>query len=180
MAQRDAGCKHHCAKIIVQWVIIRVPAISADGAMKMKYEVDVRAGRDIVWAAFDNPDNLSKRQPTLESVTNIAGQRGQPGAVSELVYREKGKQIVTTETVTERRAPYFLAGTNNNAWATTLIVNHFEELDDKTTRFVSYANMRFKGMMKIMSLFIAGSIRARVEADLARFKLFVESEAAGA
>jgi hypothetical protein len=40
--------------------------------------------------------------------------------------------------------------------------------------------MNFKGIMKILSLFVARSIRARVEADLSRFKLLVETEAAGA
>jgi hypothetical protein len=73
-----------------------------------------------------------------------------------------------------------MAGTYDNDRATSLIVNHFEEIDDNTTRFISYSNMNFKGIMKILSLFVARSIRARVEADLSRFKLLVETEAAGA
>lgn len=146
--------------------------------MKMKHEADIRASRDFVWATFDNPDNLSRWQPTLESLTHRAGEPGQPGAVSELVYNENGKKVLMTETVSERRQPHFLATIYDNAWARTLVVNHFEELDDNTTRFVSYTNMKFKGIMKIMSLFVAKSIRARAEADLNRFKLLVESEAA--
>lgn len=147
--------------------------------MKMKYEADIEASRDFVWATFDNPAKLSRWQPTLESFTHRTGEPGQPGAVSELVYNENGKKAVMTQTVTERREPQFLAGTYDNACATTLIVNHFEEIDDNATRLVSYTNMKFKGIMKIMSLFVAKSIRARVEADLNRFKLLVETEAAG-
>ena len=147
--------------------------------MKMKYEADIQASRDFVWAAFDNPDNLSRWQPTLESFTHQSGEPGHPGAVSELVYDENGKKITMTATVTERREPHFLAGTYDNAWATTLIVNHFEEIDDNKTRFISYTNMNFKGIMKIMSLLVAKSIRARAEADLNRFKLLVETDAAG-
>ena len=147
--------------------------------MKMKYAAEIQASRDFVWAAFDNPDNLTRWQPTLESFTHQAGEPGQPGAVSQLVYNEHGKKVTMTETVTERRKPYFMAGTYDNAWATSLIVSHFEEIDDNTTRFVSYTNMNFKGIMKIMSLFVAKSIRARVEADLNRFKLLVETEATG-
>jgi uncharacterized protein YndB with AHSA1/START domain len=146
--------------------------------MKMKYEAIIDANRDFVWAEFDDPDNLQRWQPTLRSVTHKSGQPGQPGAVSELVYDENGKEIVMTETVTERRQPDFLAGCYDNAWAKTLIVNHFEAIDDNTTRFVSYSNMIFKGMMKVLSLFVARSIRERVEADMHRFKLFVETEAA--
>ncbi len=151
----------------------------ADSSMKMKYEANIQASRDFVWAIFDNPDMLSKWQPTLESFTHQAGEPGRPGAVSELIYDENGKKVVMTETVTERRQPQFLARTYDNAWAMTLIVNHFEEIDDKTTHFVSYTNMKFKGIMKIMALFVARSIRTRTEADLNRFKLLVETEAAG-
>jgi uncharacterized protein YndB with AHSA1/START domain len=151
----------------------------ADSSMKMKYEAYIQASRDFVWAIFDNPDMLSKWQPTLESFTHQAGEPGRPGAVSELIFDENGKKVVMKETITERREPQFLAGTYDNARAITLIVNHFEEIDDKTTRFVSYTNMKFKGIMKIMALFVARSIRARAEADLNRFKLLVETEAAG-
>ncbi len=147
--------------------------------MKMKYEANIHASRDFVWATFDNPDNLSRWQPTLVSFTHQSGEPGHPGSVSELVYNENGKKVVITETVTERQEPQFMAGTYDNAWATALIVNHFEEIDDNTTRFISYTNMNFKGIMKIMSLFIAKSIRSRAEADLNRFKLLVETEAAG-
>ena len=148
--------------------------------MKMKYEAEIQASREFVWATFNNPDNLSRWQPTLESLTYQAGEPGQPGAVAELVYNENGKLITTTETVVERRKPHFMAGTYDNARATSLIVNHFEEIDGNTTRFISYTNMNFKGVMKIMSFFVAKSIRARAEADLDRFKLLVETEAAGA
>ena len=148
--------------------------------MKLKFEAKIKASRDLVWAIFDNPDNLSRWQPTLESFTHLAGDPGQPGAVSELVYNENGKKVTMTETVTERRKPHFMAGTYDNDRATSLIVNHFEEIDDNTTRSISYSNMNFKGIMKILSLFVARSIRARVEADLNRFKLLVETEAAGA
>ena len=148
--------------------------------MKLKFEAKIKASRDLVWAIFDNPDNLSRWQPTLESFTHLAGDPGQPGAVSELVYNENGKKVTMTETVTERRKPHFMAGTYDNDRATSLIVNHFEEIDANTTRFISYSNMNFKGIMTLLSLFVARSIRARVEADLSRFKLLVETEAAGA
>jgi uncharacterized protein YndB with AHSA1/START domain len=147
--------------------------------MKMTFETEIRASRELVWAIFDNPDNLVRWQPTLESFTHLTGDPGQPGAVSELVYNENGKKVTMTETVTERRKPHFMAGTYDNDRATSLIVSHFEEIDDNTTRFISYSNMNFKGIMKILSLFVARSIRARVEADLSRFKLLVETQATG-
>ncbi len=147
--------------------------------MKAKYEAVINAGRDFVWAIFDNPEMLPRWQPTLESLTLRSGEPGQPGAVTELLYDDNGKKVVMIETIAERREPQFLALTYDNALATTLIINHFEAIDDDTTRFVSYANMKFKGIMKILSLFVAKSIRARSRDDLDRFKLLVETEAAG-
>lgn len=147
--------------------------------MKMKYEQIIQASPEFVWAMFDNPGNLKRWQPTLESFTHKSGKPGQPGAVAELVYKENGREVTMRETVAERREPHFLAGVYDNARARTIIFNHFEAIDENTTRFVSYSNMSFKGFMKIMSLFVAKSIRARIEADLNRFKLLVETEAAG-
>ncbi len=144
----------------------------------MKYEAEIQATRDFVWETFDNPDNLSRWQRTLESFTHQTGKPGQPGAVSKLVYNENGKENTITEKVTERWKPQFIASIYDNAWATSLIVNHFEKIDDNTTRFISYTNVNFKGVMKIMSLFVANSIRARAEANLDRFKLLVETDAA--
>jgi len=147
--------------------------------MKMKYEQIIQASREFVWSIFSNSGNLTRWQPTLRSFTHKSGQPGRPGAVSELVYDENGRKVVVTETVTERRQPVFMARTYDNDRARTLIVHHFEAIDENKTRFVSYTNMRFKGITKVMSLFVAKSIRARAEADLNRFKLFVETEAAG-
>ncbi len=93
--------------------------------MKMKFETEINAGRELVWAIFNSPDKLSRWQPTLESFTHLAGDPGQPGAVSELVYNENGKKVTMTETVTERRKPHFMEVSYANDWATSLIFNHF-------------------------------------------------------
>jgi len=44
---------------------------------------------------------------------------------------------------------------------------------------MSWCNFSFKGFMKIMALFIAGTIRKRTEDDMHRFKLMVETDEAG-
>ncbi len=148
--------------------------------MKFRSEVTIDADIDTVWRAFDNSENLSKWQPTLKSFTPVSGAPGQPGAVSEVVYEENGRTITMTETVTERRRPHFMAGTYRSRYGIALIVNHFEALDNGArTRWVSYTNQAFRGIMKIMAVFVYKSIRERVENDMHRFKLLVESQIAG-
>jgi hypothetical protein len=109
----------------------------------------------------------------------MSGNPGQPGARSELTYNENGKKMVINETITELREPVFLSAIYNTKYASTIIVNHFESVNENTTRWTSWCNFAFKGFMKIVALFIAGSIRKRTEDDMHRFKLLVETVAAG-
>ena len=146
--------------------------------MKLKFESVIDASLDTVWAAFDNPDNMPRWQQNLESFTHISGDPGQPGAVSELVYDEKGKKVVLTETITERRDLDFLAGTYETSMSRTLIINHFEAVDENSTRWTSWCNFHLQGSMRLMTLFVSRSIRKRNEADMQRFKLMVETDQA--
>ncbi len=146
--------------------------------MKFKFETVIDADLETVWAAFDNPDNMNRWQQNLESFKLVSGEPGQPGAVSELVYDEKGKKVVMKETITERRQPDFLAGTYESPMGKALIVNHFEAVDQDSTRWSAWCNVTFQGLMKVMSLFVGGAIRKRTEADMLRFKLMVETDQA--
>ncbi len=146
--------------------------------MKLKFETVIDADLDTVWAAFDDPHNTTRWQQNLESFRHVSGKPGQPGAISELVYDENGKKVVMKETITERRKPDFLAGTYDSPMGKTLIVNHFEAIDDNSTRWTAWCNFTFQGLMKIISLFVAGTIRKRTEGDMERFKLMVETDRA--
>lgn len=143
-------------------------------AMKFNIEKTINASLQDVWSAFDNPDNMYQWQPTLESYEHRHGVPGQPDSVAELTYNEERGKVVLTETVSERREPDFMAGTYESEWARILIVNHFEAIDESTTRWIMYSNMAFKGFMKVMALFMGSSIRKRNDADMERFKNFVE------
>lgn len=145
--------------------------------MKTRHEVLIDAPRAAVWAAFDDPDNMPRWQPTLKSFTRKSGTPGHPGAIAELVYDEDGREVRMTETITERREPDFMAGIYTSKLGKTIIVNHFEDAGENRTRWVMYANHMFKGIQKLMSLFLANSIKSRTESDLERFKLLVESQA---
>jgi uncharacterized protein YndB with AHSA1/START domain len=147
--------------------------------VKLKFDILIDAGIDAVWAAFDNPDNMRRWQQNFHSYTRKSGVPGRPGSVAELRFDEKGKSVVLKETVMERRAPDFLAATYESAHATTVIVNRFEKVDDKTTRWTSWRRFSFRGFMRFMPLIISGVMRRRTEGDMQRFKLMVETDEAG-
>jgi len=147
--------------------------------MKHKAEIIIDADRDTVWKMFDSTENMPKWQPTLKSFTHKSGRPGHPDAVSELVYDENGREITMTETITARREPEFLGGSYASDWGSVVIVNRFDDLGDGRTRWVSNSNHAFKGFMKILALFARRSICRRLESDMNRFKLMVETELAG-
>jgi hypothetical protein len=146
--------------------------------VKLNFDVTIVANLDAVWDAFDNPDNKVRWQTNFHSYEHRTGIPGQPGATAELTFDEKGKMVVLTETITERRDRSFLAGTYESVHGTTVIFNRFEEINGQQTHWHSWRRISFNGMMKVMLLFIGGTIRKRTEADMQRFKLMVETDEA--
>ena len=147
--------------------------------MKLNFEIEIDAPIDDVWAAFTNPDNMGRWMQNFESSRAVSGEPGQPGAIAEVVFNEKGKRVVLKETVTERRDPDFLAGTYDSDTGSTHIVNHFVRVDGVRTKWTSWCRFSFTGMMRFFSIFIGGAIRKRTEGDMNRFKLMVETDFAG-
>ncbi len=146
--------------------------------MKLKFEVEIDAPIDDVWAALDNPDNITRWMQNLESFTMTSGEPGQPGSTAELVFDENGREVVLKETITERRAPDFMASTYETPSGAVLVVNHFEAIDDNRCRWSSWCNLQLTGLMKYLGLFIRSATRKRTEGDMQRFKLMVESDLA--
>lgn len=147
--------------------------------MKLSFAITIDAGVDTVWAAFNDSGNMARWQQNFHSYTHRSGTPGQPGAVAELTFDENGKKVILTETIMERREKSFLAAAYESAGGSTIIVNRFAAIGDNETRWTSWCNFRFRGLMKVMSIFVAATIRKRTEGDMQRFKLMVESDNAG-
>ena len=146
--------------------------------MKTRNEITIDADRATVWREFDNPDNLCKWQPTLKSFAHQSGTPGEPGSVSILVYDENGRDVAMTETMTEKRAPDFMAGLYDSAWSKAIVVNHFESVEANRTRWVIHANHQFKGLFRVMALFLRRSIGRCTDDWMQRFRLLIETNAA--
>jgi len=148
--------------------------------MKFSSSVDISVGRETAWSAYEDRATLPDWQPTLRSVEHRSGEPGQPGAVTEFTYDEGGRRVIMLQTVTECRRPDFRASGNETAGARMLVVDTFETLADGRTRWTSWVRITFMGAMRVLALFRLNSIRKRVESDMQRFKLLVETRAAGA
>ncbi len=80
--------------------------------------------------------------------------------------------------ITDKRRPSFVAGTYETTGSSAVVVNHFEEAGPGKTRWSVFANYRFKGAARFLSLLGAGTIRRRTVANMERFKLFLETQLA--
>jgi hypothetical protein len=128
-----------------------------------------------VWRAFDSVDNMKRWQPTLVAFDRLSGIPGQPGAVSKLTYEENGRTVILTETITLRREPEEFAGRYDSAMATNAIHNRFERLGPTQTRWAITADFEFRGLWRLLTPFLRGTIAQRTRADLERFKSLLES-----
>ena len=144
--------------------------------MKIHVEVIIDADLKAVWRAFDDRQNMKKWQPNLKSFKTVSGTPGQPGAISESVYEENGREVRMKETITERREPHFMAGVFESGWGKAIVVNQFEDLGDGRTRWNAWWNYFFKGIHRVKAPFIKGSTVKQIDDTLQRFKLMVESE----
>lgn len=143
--------------------------------MKFDFAINLAAPRALVWRAFDNPSNLLKWQPTLVSFESVRGSPGQVGAVSQLTYRESGREIVLVETITVRREPDEFGGSYESDHGVTLLSNRFVETAADRTRWDVQTQAQLKGMAKFMAPMLKGMIESRVRADCERFKSLLES-----
>lgn len=144
--------------------------------MKFTIDMTINKGRSSVWKAFDNPKNIKRWQPTLESFEPQKGTPGHIGAISKLTYREDGRTITMYETVTDRNEPDEFAGTYTTKGIVNQLRNTFVELNAQQTRWTLDAEFQFSGILSLVAPLIKPTVVKRTQADMERFKSMVESQ----
>ncbi len=138
-------------------------------------EIEIELPRARVIELFDDPDNLSKWQPGLQSFERLSGEPGQPGSQSKLVYLNGKHRIELIETVTERRLPDVFDGTYEWKGGSNTLTNRFIELGPSRTKWVSTCQYHFQRLpMKLMGFFLPGMFRKQNMTFLRHFKAFAE------
>jgi uncharacterized protein YndB with AHSA1/START domain len=143
--------------------------------MRYTCEVTIDLPRERVVELFDDPENLAKWQPGLQSVELIGGEEGQPGAQSRLVYDEKGRRVEMVETIDVRSLPDEFSATYEAKGVWNWSANRFFEEGSNVTRWVMENEFKFKGLMTLMGILMPGVFRKQTLGDMNRFKAFAES-----
>lgn len=144
----------------------------------MKYSNETIINRPLnkVIELFDDPDNLAEWQPGFISMEHIEGTHGQPGAKYKLHYKMGKRDIEMIETILVRDLPNEFTGTYEakNVW--NKVSNHFEAIDENTTKYTSENEFKFKGFMKIFGILMPGAFKKQSQKYLDLFKEFAESK----
>lgn len=143
--------------------------------MKIELSRRIRSDIESVWKGVTDPQLLASWQPTLRSVQVVSGSRHEPGGVSELVYDENGREVRLEEIVQAAERPRLLALSYRGEQAVTVVRHVFDSPSDGETRWTVVCRFRFRGLLpRLLGLFMKGSIRRRVDADMARLQDLLE------
>lgn len=146
--------------------------------MKYTTEITIDLPRERVTDLFADPDNLSKWQPGLQSLTHLSGEPGETGAQSRMVYDMNGRTIELTETIIANNLPewfeahYVAQGVENRN------LNRFYADGANRTRWVQESTFKFNGFMRLAGLFFRGSFPKQTRQNMQQFKDFAESNSA--
>ena len=143
--------------------------------MKYRCEVVVNVPRGKFIELFDNPANMPKWSPGLQTFEPISGTPGQPGAKSRLVYLMGKRTIEMIETVTTRNLPNEFSGTYEADGVHNIVTNHFHD-EGNATRWVLDTEFTFHGFMKLMATLMPGMFKKESMKHMMNFKKFAESQ----
>lgn len=138
-------------------------------------EVVIDLPIDEVVTKFNSTENLSKWQPTLLRTEPLSDRQGEVGSQMKLIYDDRGREMVMTETIDAIDLPDRFDTTYTAGGVVNRCRNRFEVVDDGRTRWVMESEFRFSGLMRILALFMRGAFPKETQKNLESFKAWVES-----
>lgn len=144
--------------------------------MKTHHEIAVDAAPETLWEALVTVEDRHRWQSGVASLEVVAGRPGETGFSARR--SGSGGEHMGIESVTEARRPDFLAVLVESDSASSLTVHRLTSLEGERTRWSAWDNTRFRGLARMTSLWSADDHRRRLENDMQRLKLLVETRRA--
>ena len=147
--------------------------------IKLKYtlELIIDKPRREVWQAFMDPEMMKAWQTSLTSIELLNGTAGQPGAVSKLMFEEKGREFSLIERILSFQEPESIHQSYENQFSTNTVKNSFLEQGQNQTLWITETEYKFKTLlMKVIGPVYKKNLVARTQRDMERFKELVEKE----
>ena len=144
--------------------------------MKYKLEITIDLARDKVIEIFDNPDNMVHWQKGFISLEHLSGTPGDVGAKSKLKYKMGKREIEMIETITKRNLPDEFSATYEAKDVWNDMKNYFIEMEPDRTKWISEAEFKFNGFMKIIAFLMPSSFKKQSYKYMVDFKKFAETK----
>lgn len=143
--------------------------------MKYSVLVDIDLPIDEVVKKFENTENYYDWMKGLEKIENVKGEPGKEGAETYLHFNMGKRKMKMLEKVLRNDLPksYLVSYEVNGVY--NEVDNHFEALSENKTRYTTDNLFEFKGIMKLMSVFMKGAFKKQSLKYLNDFKKFVEN-----
>ncbi len=139
--------------------------------LKYKLEIEIEKPLDHVFGIFTNRILLPRWQPGL--ISDEVQEEKDGRKTFKLTYQVGRRKLFMTETITREEAYQYHA-----TYKLKGVVNHvrhqFEAIDAHRTRWRSEQEFRFKGLMKVISLFMRTGFENQAGMIMNNFKRFAE------
>ncbi len=143
--------------------------------MNYQQQIDIGLNRNKVIELFNSTENLKHWQPGLISFEHISGTPGEVGAKSQIVYQMGKRECSMVETIISNRFPQEFIAEYQSKGVQNRVDNQFEILDENTTRWISYNEFQFDGlMMKLMGWLLPNMFKKESFKFMQSFKEFAE------
>ncbi len=143
--------------------------------MKYSKEIIIDLPREEVLAKLEDPNNFKHWQEGFVSYKHISGKPGEDQARSKLKYKMGKREIEMVETITKNSLPNKLFLTYQAQGVYNIQKNFFEDIDGKSTRWISDNEFEFSGFMKIIAFLMPGSFKKQSYKYMVDFKAFAEN-----
>ncbi len=142
----------------------------------MNYTVSNIINRPLeeVIAKFSDPDGVKHWMEGLQRIEHISGTRGEVGAKSDFYFLFRGKEMKISESILEQNLPRQIKFAYQSPMGHNEVEMIFEKIDDSRVKQINNSYFEFKGIMKIMGLFMKGMSKKQSMTYLNAFKDYVE------
>ena len=142
----------------------------------MKYSLSNTINRplDDVIAKFKDPDTAKYWVEGLQRIEPLSGTPGEAGAVSDIHFLYKGKEMVIKETILEQNFPHQIKFAYESKMGYNEVEMQFEALEDNLTKQMNNSYFELKGFMKLMGFFAKGAFKKQSLKYMDAFKKFCE------
>lgn len=135
-------------------------------------EIEIKAPLDQVVRTFSNRDLIPVWQPGLLSIETI---ETSPYPKYKLRFASGRRKVIMTETIIDDRLPEHYECTYQMKGLANRVIHRFEALPGGHTRWICTNEFRFKGLMRLVAVFMKEGLEQQTRILMKNFTGFVAS-----